>query len=92
MSIYKSAESTLLFKKTSVSYSEDSAKQLLLKLEADLLLAQRIYSNLVTEEAPPFGAPVSVWTRYINAISQKEADVALLQDKIALHMRIRLMS
>ncbi len=92
MSIYKSSENSLSSKKTPVPYifnnTDKSARQFLLKLEEDLLLAQRIYSNLITEEAPPFDAPVSVWIRYVDAVAKKEEDIASLKDKLSLQIRI----
>ncbi len=53
-----------------------------------MVLAQRIYSTLITEEAPSFDVPVSVWIRYVDAGAKKEYDIGLLQDKRAFQIRM----
>ncbi len=39
-----------------------------------MLLAQRIYSTLITDEATPFDVPVPVWIRYVDAVAKQEYD------------------
>ncbi len=53
-----------------------------------MVLAQRIYSTLITEEAPPFDVAVSVWIRCVDAGAKKEYDIGFLQDKRAFQMRM----